>query len=87
MNEANVAESVQQETWLAVASRPVILKRGIKVGLVVGTTLAFINHGDKILNLALDGQSLLKIGLTYLVPFFVSTWASVQTVRAGEQAK
>ena len=82
-----MAESVQQETWLAVALRPAILKRGIKVGLVVGTTLAFINHGDKILNLALDGESLLKIGLTYLVPFCVSTWASVQTARAGEQPR
>jgi len=82
-----VAGSVRQESWLAVALRPAILKRGVKVGLVVGTTLAFINHGDKILSMALDGESLLKIGLTYLVPFCVSTWASVQTVRAGEQAR
>jgi hypothetical protein len=55
--------------------------------MVVGTTLAFINHGDKILTMTLDGESLLKIGLTYLVPFGVSTWASVQTARAGEQAR
>ena len=79
--------SVRQGSWLAVALRPAILKRGIKVGLVVGTTLALINHGDKILTMTLDGESLLKIGLTYLVPFCVSTWASVQTVRAGEQAR
>ena len=79
--------SVRQESWLAVALRPAILKRGVKVGLVVGTTLALINHGDKILTMALDSESGLKIGLTYLVPFFVSTWASVQTVRAGEQAQ
>jgi hypothetical protein len=67
--------------------RPAILKRGVKVGLVVGTTLALINHGDKILAMALDSESGLKIGLTYLVPFCVSTWASVQTStgrRAGE---
>ena len=82
-----MAGPVGQESWLAVALRPNILKRGIKVGLVVGTTLALINHGDKILTLTMDTNSLLKIGLTYLVPFGVSTWASVQTARAGEQAR
>ena len=81
-----MAGSAQKESWLAVALRPVILKRGLKVGLVVGTTLALINHGDKILNMTLDTNSLLKIGLTYLVPFCVSTWASVQTARAGVEA-
>ncbi len=78
---------VRQESWLAVAMRPAILKRGVKVGLVVGTTLALINHGDKILAMVLDSESGLKIGLTYLVPFCVSTWASVQTARAGEPAR
>ena len=82
-----MAGSIQERSWLAVASRPAILKRGVKVGLLVGTILAFINHGDKILSMTLDANSMLKIGLTYLVPFGVSTWASVQTVRAGEQAK
>jgi len=80
-----VARPVRQESWLAVALQPAILKRGVKVGLVVGTTLALINHGDKIFTMTLDGESLLKIGLTYLVPFGVSTWASVQTARTTEQ--
>ncbi len=80
-----MARPVRQESWLAVALQPAILKRGVKVGLVVGTTLALINHGDKIFTMPLDGESLLKIGLTYLVPFGVSTWASVQTARATEQ--
>ncbi len=30
----------------------------------------------------LDGEAALKIFLTYLVPYCVSTWASVQTARA-----
>ncbi|RLA53700.1 MAG: hypothetical protein DRQ65_05710 [Gammaproteobacteria bacterium] len=80
-----MARPVRQESWLAVALQPAILKRGVKVGLVVGTTLALINHGDKIFTMTLDGESLLKIGLTYLVPFGVSTWASVQTARTTEQ--
>ncbi len=81
-----MAESVPEVSWIAIALRPAILKRGVRVGFVVGTALALINHGDKILSMTLDANSLLKIGLTYLVPVCVSTWASVQTAR-GEDAK
>ena len=81
-----MGEIARQDSWLAVAMRPDILKRGIKVGLVVGTILALINHGEKIFALDLDLASALKIGLTYLVPYAVSTWASVQTARRADQA-
>jgi hypothetical protein len=58
-----------------------IVGRSLRVGLTVGTILAFINHGSAILSLDLSREVLLKIGLTYLVPYTVSTWASVQTIR------
>ncbi len=67
---------------LALASRPDIVARSLRVALVVGTLLALINHGDRILAMDLDSGALLKILLTYLVPYGVSTWASVQTARA-----
>jgi len=41
---------------------------------VVGTILATINHGDTIL--AGNYPPLIKILLTYCVPFFVTTWGS-----------
>lgn len=68
-------------SWLATATHPDIVRRSLKVGLVVGTILAAINHGDRIIAMNLDLASGCKIILTYLVPYCVSTWASVQTAR------
>jgi hypothetical protein len=68
-------------SFLALASRPDIVARSLRVALIVGTLLALINHGNRILAMDLDPAALLKILLTYLVPYGVSTWASVQTAR------
>lgn len=74
---------LSRKPWIRVAFEPPIVKRSVRVALVVGTLLALINQGDLILSGQLDPRTLFKIGLTYLVPYSVSTWASVQTVRAG----
>jgi hypothetical protein len=71
--------------WIELARRPDIVKRSARVALVVGTLLAIINHGARLLDLDVDAEIALKIGLTYLVPYCVSTWASVQTA-SREQA-
>ena len=68
-------------SWWTTAVRPDITRRSLKVALIVGTVLALINHGDRLLALDLDREAVLKILLTYLVPYCVSTWASVQTAR------
>lgn len=67
--------------WFDIALRPDVLARSLKIALVVGTVLAFINHGDRILSLSLDGPAITRIGLTYLVPFAVATWSAVQALR------
>lgn len=55
-------------------------KRAFLTALVVGTILTTINHGDMILM----GQwpPLVKVGLTYCVPYFVTTWGAVSGKRA-----
>lgn len=63
-------------------SRPVVIS-AIKVALIVGTILAFINHGNKILSLTITSQDLIKIILTYLVPYSVSTWSAVRAIEAN----
>ncbi len=73
-----------QQSWFATALRRDIVWRSLKVSLIVGTLLAAINHGDRIITLALDADALTKILLTYLVPYCVSTWSAVQTARAAE---
>ena len=49
-------------------------KKAFFTACVVGTILATINHGDTIL--AGNYPPLIKILLTYCVPFFVTTWGS-----------
>jgi hypothetical protein len=52
-----------------------IIKRAFLTSLVVGSVLLLINHGDTIK--FQEYPALWKIGLTYLVPFFVTIWGSI----------
>jgi hypothetical protein len=69
-------------TWIRTAFRKDVVIRGLKVSLLIGTILTAINQGDLILAGALDQRSLWKIPLTYLVPYLVSTYASVSAIRS-----
>lgn len=60
--------------------RPVVLT-AIKVALFVGTVLALINHGPSLLALELSREQALKIALTYLVPYGVSTYSSIKMLQ------
>ena len=70
--------------WLEIAVRPGIVKRGLQVGLVVGSALTLINNGDALLAGALTAHHAWKIPLTYCVPYLVSTYASVQAALDNE---
>lgn len=63
--------------WLHIALEPRTVLRGIKFAVVVGAVLIAINHGDAILAGDIDGNRLLKMGLTVIVPYLVSTFSSV----------
>ncbi|MDH3689508.1 MAG: nitrate/nitrite transporter NrtS [Gammaproteobacteria bacterium] len=67
--------------WLEIAFRRSVCVRAVKVGLLVGTILMVINHGDALLNGSVSAATALKIFLTYLVPYMVSTYASVCVIR------
>ena len=56
-----------------------ILKRSINIAILVGTMLAFINHGELILSWSLTPQCWMKIGLTCLVPYFVASWTATKS--------
>ena len=55
--------------------------RSIKVGLFVGTALTLINQGDVLFSGVSPPALAWKIPLTYLTPYLVSTFASVQARR------
>jgi hypothetical protein len=63
--------------WLAVACERGIVLRACKYAVVVGAVLITINHGDALLAGDVDARRLLKLGLTVLVPYVVSTLSSV----------
>lgn len=73
------------QSWWAIARRPSVVQRALKTSLVVGTILIGINHGDALIRRDLPPDRLAKMGLTYLVPYLVATFASVSTLRELSQ--
>lgn len=61
-----------------------VVKRSLKTALIVGTILAFINYGENIIELSLTGEHIIKILMTYLVPYSVSTYASASALQVAE---
>jgi cystathionine beta-lyase/cystathionine gamma-synthase len=67
--------------WFQIATSAPVVQRSAKLGAIVGTLLALINHGDALLAGQITFESSMKILLTYLVPYCVSTFAAVQAIR------
>ena len=59
------------------ARDPRVVSLAIRVALVVGTILNLINQFDLLLGAPLTRTTLVQIGLTYLVPYCVSTHGQV----------
>ncbi|MFQ3231939.1 nitrate/nitrite transporter NrtS [Reinekea sp.] len=74
---------MNQNYSISLALSKQVVSRALKVALIVGTMLALINHGERIFTLTLSNEDLLKVILTYLVPYGVSTWSAVQALRAN----
>ena len=68
-------------TFWEIAFSPMVRNRALKIASIVGCVLAAINHGDKILAMDVDLRTLVKIAMTFLVPYAVSTYSAVQAVR------
>ncbi|NNC99661.1 MAG: nitrate/nitrite transporter NrtS [Gammaproteobacteria bacterium] len=58
-----------------------VMPRAIRVALIVGTILALINHGDKMMLEAFSRADIYKVILTYFVPYSVSSWSSVRALQ------
>jgi hypothetical protein len=67
--------------WMRLAFSGSVWRRALKVAVLVGPILVAVNQGDVILQGALDVICLLKIGLTFMVPYFVSTFSSVAALQ------
>ena len=63
--------------WLQLASQPSVVKRAFKYALIVGFILIAINDSDAILSGKITRGVWLKMLLTVMVPYGVSTFSSV----------
>lgn len=63
-----------------VFSKYVVLT-ALKVALIVGTILALINHGQDIFTNNLTFQQVVQIIVTYFVPYCVSSYSSLKSIK------
>jgi len=70
--------------FLKYARERVCVVRSLKVALVVGTVLAFLNHYDSILSGMLNATVFFQIVITYAVPYSVATFGSAMQARHME---
>ena len=73
----------ERPSFLAVAVRPSIVRRALGYALGVGALLITINHGDALLAGEFSTGRSIKMLLTVLVPYCVSTASSVNAIRDG----
>lgn len=70
--------------FLALALRRDVVRRALLFAVVVGAVLIAINHGDALVAGEVSRGRWLKMGLTVLVPYTVSTLSSVSAMRPRE---
>ena len=63
--------------WFQTATTGAVVRRALGYALGVGAILIAINHGDAILVGTVDAARRVKMALTVLVPYCVSTASSV----------
>lgn len=70
---------------LRLATRRSVVKRALLVSLIVGHVIGAINHGDKILAGVMAQGDWIKVALTFLVPYCVSSFSAVMAVLEQER--
>jgi len=73
-------------TFKTLVFAPGVQARALRTSLLVGSVLAGINHGEYILAGTLDSGAIVKILLTYTVPYCVALYASVSAIKAMSAA-
>ncbi len=77
-----VVTDASAQSWLGLATSPGVVRRALGMAAIVGALLVTINHGDALLRGDVDRARILKMALTLLVPYCVSTVSSVGAMRA-----
>lgn len=83
----NTDKLASLRTFVAYCIERDTLLRSIKTGLVVGTILALINHGQDLLSGQFSWGWVIPMLITYLVPFSVATYGQAQGKRQRDLAR
>jgi len=62
--------------YCEIAVTPAVVRRALKISLIVGTTLNLINQGEMLISLDIEHLHILKLLLTYAVPYGVTTYTA-----------
>ena len=57
-----------------------VRKKAFKIACIVGLILAFINHGNDLLNLSVTADTWARMILTFFVPYTVSSLTATQVI-------
>jgi hypothetical protein len=67
--------------FLRIATERAVVRRALCVAIIVGAVLVAINHGDAIIRGDLSLPRVLRILLTVMVPYCVSTYSSAMAIK------
>ena len=73
----------EERSALHLALDAAVMRRALLCSVIVGPILSAINHGDALVAGQIGAGRWLKMGLTLMVPYRVSTGASVAARRGG----
>lgn len=71
--------------FLHIATQRNVVRRAILYAVVVGMLLVLINYGDAILSGGVKPGQIIRMAITVLVPYMVSTLSSVAAVRESRR--
>lgn len=75
------SQTSSNKTWWELATQWSVVRRGLAYAVCVGFVLIAINHGDDCLRGDFTLRRIVKMGLTVMVPYLVSTFSSVGALR------
>jgi hypothetical protein len=73
--------------FLALWFQRATVRRAVTVAMIVGPILTLINQYDAIASGSFGAKFFFKMGLTFLVPYSVSSYSSVIALRAAQRSR
>ena len=73
--------------FLALWFQRATVRRAVTVAMIVGPVLTLINQYDAIASGSFGAKFFFRMGLTFLVPYSVSSYSSVMALRAAQRSR